>query len=234
MAHALPLVILGTGGNSVDVLDTVNAINARLETPRYHCAAFLDDNRSLWGKRLHGVPVKGPLVSAHDYPDARFVLAVGGPDNFWWRERIADEISLPPERYETIVHPTASVSQMSFLGPGSIVLQNVTIASNVRVGRHGMILPNTVISHDGTVGDFACMAGGVCVSGNVRIGRSCYLGTNSSIIGHVTIGDRCLIGMGSVILDDVPANSVYVGVPGRFLRPTCDPGEARPAGDPAP
>jgi sugar O-acyltransferase (sialic acid O-acetyltransferase NeuD family) len=222
MAHPRPLVILGVGGNSIDVLDAVNEINAAGEAPRYACVAFLDDNEALWGRQVHGVSVPGPLEKVSDYPEAAFVLAIGSPANFWRRETVAARLGLAPERFETIVHPTASVSRMSTLGPGTIVLQNATIASNVHVGRHVMILPNTVISHDGVVGDYTCLAGGVCISGRVRIGRSCYLGTNCSIRDDVAIGDYCLIGMGSVILHEVPANSVYAGSPGRYLRPTRD------------
>ena len=70
------------------------------------------------------------------------------------------------------------------------------------------------------VGDYTCIAGGVCISGGVSIGPSCYLGTNSSIIGGVSIGEGSLVGMGSVVLRDVAANSVVVGSPARFLRPT--------------
>ncbi|HUU09803.1 MAG TPA: acetyltransferase [Phycisphaerae bacterium] len=233
MRHPKPLIILGVGGNSIDVLDAINEINARGRTPAYACIGFLDDDERLWGTSVHGVPVSGPLESAAEHTDAGFVLAVGSPSNFWRREAVAARVGLAAERYETIVHPTASVSRMSRLGPGTIVLQNATVASNVEVGRHVMILPNSVLSHDVVVGDFTCLAGGVCVSGRVSIGRSCYLGTNCSVIDGVAVGDGCLIGMGSVILADVPAGSVYVGVPGRFLRPTCPdegppPGAARP------
>ncbi len=59
------VVILGTGGNSVDILDTINDINDRASTPLYECLGFLDDNASLWGKDIHGAAVLGPLEKAH-------------------------------------------------------------------------------------------------------------------------------------------------------------------------
>ena len=62
--------------------------------------------------------------------------------------------------------------------------------------------------------------GGVVVSGNVTVGSTCYLGANSSIIGRIRLGELVLVGTGSVVLRDVPANSVVVGNPARFLRPT--------------
>jgi sugar O-acyltransferase (sialic acid O-acetyltransferase NeuD family) len=224
-----PLVILGVGGNSVDVLDTVNEINAAAAAPCYRCLAFLDDNPELWGQIVHGIAVRGPLEKVAEYPQAEFVLAIGSPSSFWKREAVAERLDLPAERYATIVHPTASVSRMSTLGRGTVVLQNVTIASNVRVGHHVMILPNTVISHHDVIGEFTEIAGGVCLSGKVTVGRSCYLGSNSTVRDGVRLGDYCLIGMGSVIVGDVPSDSVYAGCPGRYLRPARQP-ESRGGG----
>jgi sugar O-acyltransferase (sialic acid O-acetyltransferase NeuD family) len=220
MRRGKQIIVLGTGGNSIDVLDTINEINARSKEPRYHFIGFLDDKKDLWGKKIEGFSVLGPLESACEFSDIYFIFSIGSPFNFWKRERILVKMNIPLERFETIIHPSASVSQMCELGLGAVVLQNVTIASNVRIGNHVMILPNSVISHGDIIGDYTCIAGGVCISGGVTVGKSCYLGTNSAIIGNISIGDCCLIGMGSVIVEDTMANGVYVGNPGKFLRHT--------------
>src|SRR5262245_3927781 len=215
---------MGTGGNCIDILDTIDEINARRPGRDgflgYQCLGFLDDNPESWGRELCGLKVLGPLSAAAEFPEAGFVNGIGSQHNFTRKDAIIAKTGLPLERFETIVHPTASVSRMSALGPGTVILQNVTVTSNVRIGAHVIVLPNSVISHDSVVGDYTCIAGGVCVSGGVTIGRSCYLGTNSSIIEQVTIGEYSLVGMGSVVLRDVAERSVVVGNPSRFLRHT--------------
>jgi len=216
------IVTLGTGGNCIDILDTINDINEARATPIYECVGFLDDDPMKWGRKMQGVKVLGSLDVAARLTDVFFVNGIGSPDNFWLKEAIISKTQLPPEQFETIVHPTASVSRMSEIGAGSVVFQNVTITSNVRIGRHVIILPNTVISHDDIIEDYTCIAGGVCISGEVRIGRSCYLGTNSAVRGNLHIGDYCLVGMGSVVLNDIPANSVVQGVPAKFVRKSRD------------
>lgn len=212
------IVILGTGGNCIDILDTINDINRTQPAPKYKCVGFLDDNPSTWGREVHGFQILGSLERAADLTDACFVNGIGSPHNYWMKETILARTRLEPERFETIIHPTASISSMSEVGAGTVVFQNATITSNVRIGKHVIILPNTVISHDDIVGDYTCIAGGVCISGGVKIGRSCYLGTNSAIRGNVRIGDYCLVGMGSVVLNDIEANSVVQGVPAKFVR----------------
>lgn len=214
------IIILGTGGNCIDMLDTINDINVADRATTYECIGFLDDNKNNWDKELYGVKVLGPLDSASSYEECLFVNGIGSPFNFWMKKDIISKTKIPLDRFETIVHPSARVSSMARLGQGTVIFQNVTITSNVHVGNHVIVLPNSVISHDDVVGDYTCITGGVCISGGVTIGHSCYIGTNSAIIGNVTIGNCCLIGMGSVVLDSVADNMVVVGNPAKVLRKT--------------
>ncbi|HLG11832.1 MAG TPA: acetyltransferase [Dehalococcoidia bacterium] len=214
------VVILGIGGTSTDILDTLSDVNAASGAPAYECAGFLDDDASRWGTERFGVPVLGPLDLARTLQDCTFINGIGSPTNFWMKEPVIGRTGVSLELFETLVHPTASVSRMARLGRGTVVFQNVTITANAELGDHVVVLPNSVISHDVVVGDYSCVAGGVCVSGEARIGRACYLGTNSSILGGVRIGDGTLVGMGSVVLRDIAANSVVIGNPARFLRST--------------
>lgn len=214
------ILILGTGGNCIDILDTINEINKVTHQKVYECIGFLDDDTQKWGKEFYGVKVLGSLTSAEQYPDCFFVNGIGSTSNFWKKRDIIAKTNICLERFETIIHPTAAVSQMATLGYGTVIFQQVTITSNVTVGHHIVILPNTVVSHDDVIGDYTCIAGGVCVSGDVKIGQSCYLGTNCAIMSEVTLGNYCLIGMGSVVLNDVSENSVMVGNPAKFLRKT--------------
>jgi sugar O-acyltransferase (sialic acid O-acetyltransferase NeuD family) len=216
------IVILGTGGNSIDILDTINDINLQNSSRVYECIGFLDDNQSLWGKILYGVKVLGPLSNACELKTCCFVNGIGAPSNFWKKDSIISKTGVSQEKFETIVHPSAAVSRTAQIGRGTVIFQNVTITSNVKIGDHVIILPNAVISHDDIIGDYTCITGGVCISGGVNIGRLCYLGTNSAIIGNIQIGDYSLVGMGSVLLESVPQNSVVVGNPAKFLRHTIE------------
>src|SRR5208283_1932428 len=161
------LIILGTSGNSVDILDTMNDVNDNSERTKYECIGFLDDNKASWNRVVHGVKVLGPLEAAISYDDCYFVNGIGNSSNFWKKRAIISKTGIALERFETIIHPSASVSRMAKLGLGTVVFQNVTITSGVTVGHHVIILPNSVISHDDLIGDFTCIATGVSLSGGV-------------------------------------------------------------------
>lgn len=214
------IVILGTGGNSVDILDCINELNRRRAPLCYRCIGFLDDDEARWGEEIFGVPVLGPLAAAGNYVGARFVNGIGSPTSFWRKKEIIAKTQIEVERFETIIHPSASVSTMAHVGRGVAVLQQVTVANRARIGDHVMILPNSIVSHDDEIGDYTTIAGGVSISSRVRVGQSCYIGANATIIGDARIGDLALVGMGAVVLRDVPRNTVVVGNPARFLRAT--------------
>jgi sugar O-acyltransferase (sialic acid O-acetyltransferase NeuD family) len=217
------VVILGTGGNSIDIVDTIDAINHARTESKYECIGFLDDDESSWGNEICGARVLGPLSCASRYCldfDAWFVNGIGTSSNFWNKERIIARTEIPLDRFISLIHPSASMSRISEIGRGTVVFQNVTITSHVRIGNHVVILPNAVVSHNDSIGDYTCIASGACLAGVVKVGKACYLGTNCAVRERVRIGDYCLIGMGSVVLADVAENSVVAGVPARFLRAT--------------
>lgn len=211
MSNTKKIIILGTGGNAIDILDTLNELK---ET----CIGFLDDDKAKWNKECYGVKVLGPLEDAQAYKDSYFVNGIGNSKNFFQKESIIAKTKISTQRFLTLIHPTASVSKMAKLGFGSVVLQQVTISSNANIGNHVIILPNSIISHDVSIGDYSSITAGVSISGGVNIGNSCYLGTNSSIISNVTIDDYALVGMGSVVLKDVASKTVVVGNPAKVLK----------------
>jgi sugar O-acyltransferase (sialic acid O-acetyltransferase NeuD family) len=212
------VIILGTGGNCIDILDALEEINRAGGETVYECAGFLDDDGEKRGRTFAGVKVLGALSDARRFADCFFVNGIGSPSNFWKKPAIIAGTGIPKERFLTIVHPAASVSRMAEIGRGSVIFQNVSVTSGAKIGDHVVILPNAVISHDCIVGDYTCVAGGASVSGNVKIGERCYIGANASIRNGLEIGAGSLVGMGSVVLETVAENTVVAGNPARFLR----------------
>jgi sugar O-acyltransferase (sialic acid O-acetyltransferase NeuD family) len=215
------IVILGTGGNCVDILDAVLALNESMPSSGYRVRGFLDDDKETWVRKVEGYPVLGPLSQAGELTDCFFVNGIGSFRNYWRKPQIIASTNIPLTRFETIVHPRASVSRFASLGSGSVVLQNATINVHAKVGNHVLILPNAVISHDVVVGDYCCIASAACIAGNVRIGNACYLGANCSVRNDLDLGDGSLVGMGAVVLEDVPQATVVAGNPARGIRSIC-------------
>jgi sugar O-acyltransferase (sialic acid O-acetyltransferase NeuD family) len=207
------VVIFGTAGNCIDILDAMLAVNRARGRTVYECAGFLDDKPAAAGTRIHSVPLLGPLSMAATLRDTRFVNGIGSWRNFGRKREIIASAGVPDELFETIVHPSAQVSEFATLGAGTVLLQNAVVASGARLGRHVMVLPTSVVSHDAVIGDYSILAGAVCVNGAVEIGEACYLGSGTQVRERLRVGAGALCGMGSVVTRDVAAGETVAGVP---------------------
>lgn len=58
-----------------------------------------------------------------------------------------------------------------------------------------------------------------CVkNANVKIGNNVFIGNNVIVLKGVEIADGAIIGAGSVVTGYVPANTIYAGIPARFVK----------------
>lgn len=53
---------------------------------------------------------------------------------------------------------------------------------------------------------------------DVEIGDEVFIGNDVKILKGVCVGDNAVIGVGSVVVNDVPANAIYAGVPAKLIR----------------
>jgi sugar O-acyltransferase (sialic acid O-acetyltransferase NeuD family) len=211
-------VILGVGGNCMDILDTALALNKKLGREEYRCVGFLDDDQSVAGARFHGLPVLGPVAGLTGLEDVFVINGIGSTRNFWRKPAIIASAGVPRERYLTLVHPSATVSSFARIGAGTVLLQGVVVGAGACVGDHVTVLPLSIISHDASVGDYSILAGGVCVNGACTVGLCCYLGSGTHLKDGVTVADYTLCGMGSNVLRNVGPRAVVAGNPARILR----------------
>ncbi|WP_422925463.1 acetyltransferase [Singulisphaera sp. PoT] len=209
------LVILGTGGRAYEILDIIEAINAR--EPSWKVLGFLDDAKAR-GSRHLGFEVLGSLGDATRLDPFMCVNSIGSEKNYIDLPEILAATRLLPTRFATLVHPLAAVSSRARLGHGVVVNHGVSVSGGVRIGHHVTLSAGCVIGHDCTIEDYSIMAPGSTISGFVNLGRACYLGAGSVVRQRVNVGEFALVGMGSVVLKSVNSGEVVVGNPARLLR----------------
>ena len=95
----------------------------------------------------------------------------------------------------------------------------VTVGQNFRIDHFGGI----IISGFASFGDNCVILDGDTVGLRLvddpvapKIGHNVDIGTGAKVLGDITIGDNVVIGANAVVLEDVPPNSVAVGVPARI------------------
>jgi sugar O-acyltransferase (sialic acid O-acetyltransferase NeuD family) len=209
-----PLLIVGAGGFGRETAAAVHCINAL--RPQWDLLGFVDDDPELLGREFEGARVLGLVeegIAAN--PSARVVVCAGSPQNYFSRFMIVRRLGLAPDRYATIVHPSASIARTVAIGHGSVVLAGTVVTAQGRIGNHVAVMPLVAIVHDADIGDFATVASGVCLGGGVRVDLGAYVGAGVVVREALTIGAWSLVGMGAVVTSPIPRGEVWVGVPAR-------------------
>jgi sugar O-acyltransferase (sialic acid O-acetyltransferase NeuD family) len=205
------LLIVGAGGFARETAEAVHTVNEI--RPTWRLRGFLDDDPTLHGSVVGGLPVLGPAEMVHELSDAAVLICTGRPGNYLSRRRLATRLDLPEERYGTIVHPSATVGRSCRIGSGSVLLAHVDVTADVVVGRFVAIMPQAVLTHDVQVGDYASLAAAVRIGGGCRIGQEVYLGSGACLREGIRIGAQAMVGLGAVVVDDVPAGRLWYGTP---------------------
>jgi sugar O-acyltransferase (sialic acid O-acetyltransferase NeuD family) len=209
------LIIIGTGGGALDVLDVIEASNAT--SPLWSVAGFLDD-ASEPGDLFYGIDVLGGISDAARFPECAFIKAIGSERSYQRLPRILASAGVATDQFATLSHPTASVSRRAILGRGVLVNHGVSVGGGVAIGDHVVLCPGAIVGHDTRVGDFGIVAPGAVISGHVAIERNCYIGAGAVVRQGIRIGEGSLVGMGAVVIRDVEPGTTVVGNPARRLR----------------
>lgn len=201
------LILVAASGLAREVLSVEAVVGG------YDDRVIVDDDRRLWGSELGEAKVLGGLDLVHELPAHDVLLCAGqGRVRREMEKRFLDS-GLDPVRFARVVHPQASVGRDCAVGAGSIVLAHVTLTGDVTLGRHVVVMPGATLTHDDVVDDHATICAGVSLGGRVRIGAGAYLGMNASVREGARIGRDAVLGMGAALLEDLPAEQTWAGVP---------------------
>ena len=210
-----PIVILGAGGNSLGILDAIEALNAI--RPTYRVEGILDDIPENQGRVVLGAKVIGKIEEAPKLTGCKFVNGISSVASFRRIPEIVRRTGVAPERFETVVHPRATVAASARVGAGTAILAGSVICPEAEIGSHVIILQNTTVNHHTRVGDCTTLSAGITILGYIEIGRNAFIGGGVTLAPMVKVGEGALVGAGSVVIRDVPAGKVHAGNPAREI-----------------
>lgn len=90
----------------------------------------------------------------------------------------------------------------------------------ISIGNHVSATRTHFETHDGAVWIFREKQPTWDIIKPIIIKDNVYIGTGCVILPGVTIGNNVIIGAGSIVTKDIPDNSVYAGIPARFIETT--------------
>ena len=209
------IVIIGCGGMGREALWIAREHNHAGRAPHLDVLGFCTSDAMLHGGRVHDMPVLGPESWVLDHAGVHAVIAIGNPRA---RRQVTIALELGGIRFAALVHPSVALTGEIEVGVGTIISAGAVLTTDVRIGKHVIINVHASIMHDTVLEDFATIAPGVTVAGHATIEYGAELGVNSSIIPQRRVGRGAVIGAGAVVTEDIPPNTVAVGVPAEVIR----------------
>jgi sugar O-acyltransferase (sialic acid O-acetyltransferase NeuD family) len=209
-----PVVVYGAGGHGRETVQLIEDINAH--RARWDLLGFIDDDPSLHGREVNGLPVLGGADwLRNEGASARIALGVGSPSV---KRRIVSIMGSDAQRFITIVHPTVRLCRWLEIGPGTAIAAGTMLTVNIHIGAFVTINRVCNISHDCRIGDFATIAPATNLSGGVEVGEGCNIGSGVTTVQGVCVGEWAIVGAGAAIAAPVPSNCTAVGVPARAIK----------------
>lgn len=199
------IFIYGAGGHAKAVMEMVQALGA------FRIAGIVDDNASLTGTSVLGIPVLGTREILPELYARGFRMAangVGGIINIGIRVSLFELLAGYGFACPILCHPRASIEASAQVFEGVQVFANAYVGSSAVLHEKCMINTGAIISHDCEIGSFAHIAPGALLAGQVRVGEKALVGMGVTTAIGIKIGPAARIGNGAILLADVPERAI--------------------------
>ena len=198
------IVVVGAGGHARVIVSALRASGELV-------AAVFDDARELWGKKLLGVPITGPVDELREFT-GQAVIGIGDART---RKSLVDRLKI---HWATVIHPHSFVHPAVPLGEGSVVFAGAVVQPESVIGSHAIINTSATVDHNCIVENYVQVAPGANLCGNVSVGVGTFVGANAVIIENLRVGRWSTVGAGAVVIRDLPDNVVAVGCPAKIIK----------------
>jgi sugar O-acyltransferase (sialic acid O-acetyltransferase NeuD family) len=215
MAKSLKkILIIGAGGHSKVVVDII------IHQKMYEIIGFIDNNLQI-DSAILGYKVLGKeedLLNLMDkFSISSGIVAIG--DNAI-RSKVVERIKKVSKDFKFIncIHPNSNIAFDVEIGEGNVVMSGATINTSSKVGDHCILNTNSSIDHDNKISNFVSIAPNSVSGGNVTVNQFSAIGIGATIQHKVSIGSNCIIGAHSLVNKDTKPDSVYFGLPAKYIR----------------
>ena len=213
------IIIIGGKGTPVviaeQILNAVEKFGAK-----YELLGFAFDDES-FGDEINGIPILDKTYNVYGkykkFDDVFFIYSLYRSDVIEERIELRECFQIHIEKYVTFIHPLATVARSAQIGYGNIILANVVINPNVKMGNFNIFNSNSLVGHDSIIGDNNFIAGHCVIGSNLKIGNGNFFGLNSSSKNFIKINDYNIIGMAANLVKNVESKQILVGNPAKPL-----------------
>ncbi len=169
------IVLIGGGGHCHSVIDVIEQEN------RYEIIGIIDTKENI-GKKVLDYEV----IACDDDLETIFqtcknaLITVGQIESNKIRVKIYNNLKQIGFKLPTIISPLAYVSKHSFIDEGTIIMHQVLVNTNVKIGKNCIINTKALIEHDCVIGDNCHISTASVINGGVIIKENSFFGSNAT------------------------------------------------------
>ena len=213
------IILIGSGGCMREIVWQIQELNKLI--PTWKIEGYIDvaapENGQGIMVGMEKIPYLGTDEWLQHYNKACNVAICVG--NLYLRKEIAQKLLCNTNlSFPNIILNNVVICEDVKLGMGCILCSGTKISTHVEIGSFAFINMESMICHDGMIGDYVTLSPDVKIAGNVCIYNNCEIGMGAKIKQGITIGEDSIIGAGAVVVKDIESKTVAVGVPAQPIR----------------
>lgn len=209
------VLVVGAGFGAMQVIDIL------LHQNDLELVGCLDDDKSLHGTNIFGVPVLGStdllkdLLSKGIYTHGIISIST----SIKARVELYNVLKSLNVPLVNAICPTSRVNRSVVIGNGNIIGSNCHIGVATVIGDNNFISSAASIEHHNLIGNHNTTGPGVLTSSRVRIGDRIKFGMGINMQPGISIGSDSFVASGAVLIKSVPDKSAVRTSPNHQIEP---------------
>jgi len=188
------ILLIGGGGHCKSVIDVIE------QQGLFEIEGIIDKPELLESEVL-GYPVIGNDSDLVEYSKIYkyALITVGQIKSPNLRIKLFNLALESGYKLPTIISPRSYVSKHAVVGKGSVIMHDVLINANAKIGDNCIINSKALIEHDSIIKSHCHISTGSIVNGGSMIQEEVFCGSNTTVIESTNIPSRRFIGAGLVV-----------------------------------
>ena len=208
------IVVFGSGGHAKVILNEILDFKSK-----YKFFGFVDNSKKTGSNIVKINKRNFKIIDIKNIKIKNLYGVIGIGDNYLrYKNSKLLKNQFKNIKWETIISKKSIVKSNVNIGSGSVILANSFIGSGSMIKEHCIINSSTSIDHDNSLEDFSSTGPGAITGGNVKLKNFSHLGIGCVVKNNIVIYENVICGGKSYINKNCKKNSVYFGVPSKFIK----------------
>ena len=176
------ILLIGGGGHCKSVIDVI-------EQEKKFIIAGIIDKKELIGKDILGYEAIGcdtdlpELFKKYKYA----IVTIGQIKSNNLRVKLFNTLKNIGYKLPTIISPLAYVSKHSAIEEGTIIMHQVLINADVKIGKNCIINTKALVEHDAIIEDNCHISTASVINGGVTVKQNSFIGSNSTTKEYIEV-----------------------------------------------